>query len=201
MRNEGETEIKRIFIAVRIEPGENLLNMISDFRSELVNEKIKWTGTENFHITLVFPGDTPEAKTVLVNSMLEQVCLAHSPFDIMLEGAGVFKNLADPRILWAGIRPSERLARLQLSVKEGLRETGFIAEDRAYNPHLTLGRIKAVRDRDALNALIGKYSNSLLQNQAVDSVILYQSLLLPTGPVYRPLAEYSLSGASGAGNL
>ena len=43
-------------------PEDTLLRMISAFRTGLKDEKIKWTETENFHITLAFLGDTEEDK-------------------------------------------------------------------------------------------------------------------------------------------
>jgi 2'-5' RNA ligase len=184
--------MKRIFIAVKIDAGEALLDMISDFRATLKDEKIKWTEIENFHITIAFLGDTEEDKVRAVGNMLEAECRGSGAFELTIKGAGVFRSLNDPRILWTSIAPSEKLKRLNEAVKPGLRDCGIILEDREFRPHLTLARIKSIIDNDRLKMLIIKYMNNYIQTQQVNEVILFESLLFQSGPVYKPLAKYSL---------
>ena len=49
-------ELKRIFIALKVEAEDNLIMMISSLKSGLSTELIKWTDQGNMHITLAFPG-------------------------------------------------------------------------------------------------------------------------------------------------
>jgi RNA 2',3'-cyclic 3'-phosphodiesterase len=184
--------MKRIFIAVKIDIGKNLLNMISDLKTGLKNERIKWTEIENFHITLAFLGDTEEDKIKSINKMLKSVCEGSGEFEIIIRGAGVFKNFKDPRVIWTGIEPSGNLNILQESIKSGLRDTGISLEERNFSPHLTLGRIKSILDIEAFKKLIEGYSNLELQNQDVTEVILYESSLFHSGPVYKPLNKFKL---------
>ncbi len=65
-------------------------------------------------------------------------------------------------------------------------------EDRTFRPHLTLGRIKRINDIEKFKSLIMKYMNMVFQKQQVNEVILYESVLFHSGPVYSPLARYSL---------
>ena len=44
---------------------------------------------------------------------------------MVIKGAGVFKNFKDPRIIWTGIEPSEKLNKLYESDKTGLKDTGI----------------------------------------------------------------------------
>jgi RNA 2',3'-cyclic 3'-phosphodiesterase len=184
--------MKRIFIAVKIDPGDALLNMISDFRNTCRDEKIRWTESENFHITLAFLGDTAEEKIKVVGKMLKRVCKGSGAFDMVIKGAGVFKNIKDPRVIWTGIEPSEKLNQLHESIKTGLKEAGISLEERNFRPHLTLGRIKSIQDSDSLKTLIAGYSNLELQRQSVNEVILFESILSNIGPVYKPLEKIAL---------
>lgn len=184
--------MKRVFIAVKIDAGPELLNMISDFRATLIDEKIKWTTTENFHITIVFLGNTEEDKVKAVTKMLKEVCEGAGVFEILIKGAGVFKSFSDPRILWTTIAPSVELNGLYESVMPGLRSIGINPEEREFRPHLTLGRIKSINDNERFKSLIVKYLNTDLQMQPVNEVILYESLLFHSGPVYKPLARFPL---------
>jgi 2'-5' RNA ligase len=92
MRYKSQIKMKRIFIAVKIDPGETLLNVISSFKTGLKDEQIKWTESENFHITLAFLGDTEDAKVKAIYNMLRPTCEGFGEFEIMIKGAGVFKN-------------------------------------------------------------------------------------------------------------
>ena len=184
--------MQRIFIAVKIDPGDNLLNMISSLKAGLKDERIKWTESENYHVTLAFLGDTEKAEIKAIKNMLRTTCNGLGEFEIMIKGTGVFKNFSDPRIIWAGIETSEKMNKLYDCVKSGLKDTGISLEERTFKPHLTLGRIKSIRDNDNLRSLAARYLNAEIQSQRVDEVILYESILTQTGPVYKPLGKYPL---------
>lgn len=184
--------MKRIFIALKIEGGETLLKMISLLKSQLSGERIGWTSSENIHITLSFLGDTEEKLIKDINSMLKKKCEGTGRFELVIKGSGVFRNVNDPRIIWIGIEPSEKLLSLNGVIMKGLTELGIKIEDRPFKPHLTIGRIKRLNDKMTLKALIDKYQNSAIQKSVINEVILYESILLQSGPVYKPLAKFTL---------
>ncbi len=184
--------MKRIFIALKVEPGETLLRLISSLKDELGSDDIRWTNPENIHVTLAFLGDTGEETIEDLKIMLIARCIHLPEFDFILKGCGVFRTLNDPRIIWVGIDPSKNLIDLNKSVKDGLKELKITVEDRQFNPHLTLGRIKHLRKKDILATLIEKYQSSEVQVVSVREVILYESILLKPGPIYKPLAKFKL---------
>jgi RNA 2',3'-cyclic 3'-phosphodiesterase len=184
--------MKRIFIAVGIDAGAGLLDMISDLKVSLKDEKIKWTGIENFHITIAFLGETGEDNVIAVSKMLEKVSMGYGTFELLVKGAGVFRSFNDPRILWTTIERSDKLNGLYASVMTGLGSIGINLEEREFRPHLTLGRIKKINESEKFRMLIMKYADLELQKQQVNEVVLYESLLFHSGPVYKPLAKYSL---------
>lgn len=185
-------KLKRIFIAVRIDPEETLKKMISAFKSVLKDENIKWTNQENMHLTLAFLGDTEEKQINVINSMMTNSCEGFGRFELKIKGAGVFKNLNDPRVIWAGIDISERLNQLNSLIKTGLDEAGTKMEERLFRPHLTLARIKHINPGNSLKDLIEKYRDTELQVVTVNEIILYESILLPQGPVYKPVSIYKI---------
>ena len=184
--------MKRIFIAVKVEADEILSGMISSLKYGLSRESIKWTNPDNIHITLSFLGDTEEEKILLISSMLNRKCEGFGKFDLIIKGSGVFKNLSEPRVIWAGIEPSEKLNRLYDIISDGLQDTGTKPEVRPFKPHLTLGRIRSLKDKTALKTLIDKYQNTDFQKVPVIEVILYESILLQTGPVYKEINKFKL---------
>lgn len=177
---------------MKVEPEEILLNMISSFKSGLINDNIKWTSIDNIHITLVFLGDTEDNVTDKIRLMLNEKCNGSGKFKIHLKGCGIFRSMNDPRIIWTGIETSDKLMYLNDTVQNGLKQLGIKLEDRPYNPHLTLGRIKHLRDIKILKSLLEQFRNSEIQVVPVNEVILYESILLQSGPVYKPIEKFSL---------
>ena len=184
--------MKRIFIALKIDPEETLLRMISSFKSGLSKESIKWTNSDNIHITLAFLGDTEEKMIKKISSMLKDQCERTGRFELILKGSGVFRSLRDPRIIWTGIESSEELIRLSYLIVAGLKSLNIRMEDRPFNPHLTIGRIKHLNDTEALKCLIKQFQTTQIQIVPVKDVILYESILLQSGPIYKPITIFNL---------
>jgi 2'-5' RNA ligase len=190
--NDNITGMKRIFTAVKVIPETTLLGMISSLREGLKNEDIRWVDQDNIHITLAFPGNTGEEKIIEISKVLEKKCEGFGRFEIKIKGAGVFRNLSDPRVIWTGIEPSEKLDQLNILIKSSLTEVGVRLEDRQFRPHLTLGRIKNLKPVNLLGKLIDKFKESDLQIVPVNEVVLYESILRMQGPLYKPLEKYKL---------
>lgn len=185
--------MKRVFIAVKVEPGGELLRMISSLKALLEAENIKWVDTANIHLTLVFLGDTEEKRIKILVSMLRERCTGFNEFEFILAGTGVFKNFRDPRVIWVGIQSSEKLLMLNNTITDGLKENDFEIEDRQFSPHLTLGRIKSVKDTENLKTILERYKNTEFQKVEVKEVILFESILSQTGPIYKSLGNFPLS--------
>lgn len=184
--------MKRIFIGIKIETDKDFLKLASAIKDELSGEYIKWTDPSNIHVTLAFLGDTPEEKIKLTDSMLRDKCSGSGRFEIVLRAFGVFKNLRDAKIIWAGLDQSEKLNALQASIIEGLKMAEITVDDKPFSPHLTIGRIKHISDKDKLKVLLLKYHSTEIQRVPVSEVTLFESILRQEGPQYNTLATYQL---------
>jgi 2'-5' RNA ligase len=65
-------------------------------------------------------------------------------------------------------------------------------EDRAFTPHLTLGRIKFIRSRDAWLAALNEIKDIRLTGFEVDHISLMKSELKPSGAVYTEIGRVEL---------
>jgi 2'-5' RNA ligase len=184
--------MKRLFIGIRTNPDKKFMELYSSLRKELEGESIKWTPADNIHLTLVFLGQTDESRIPSIKEVLQHVSSDKKRFDISLRGFGVFKSLSDPKVLWAGVYPSDLLASLQGEIAGGLREKGFSIEEKPFSPHVTAGRIKNIRDKDAFRIILLKYHSTDIQQVHVSEVILFESITRQEGPVYKPLAVFGL---------
>jgi 2'-5' RNA ligase len=184
--------MKRIFIAVKLDAGADLLRMISSLKALLGEESIKWVDPGNIHLTLAFLGDTEEKRIRILGSLLKDKCSGFGEFEFTLAGTGVFKNFRDPHVIWAGIRSSKRLSDLNSKISTGLKETGFNIEERSFKPHLTLGRIRSLKDPENLKSVLERYRETEFQTVPVKEVILFESILMQKGPFYKPLGTFVL---------
>ena len=184
--------MKRIFFAVKIEAGKILTEIVQTFKLSLNDEKVKWTVPDNYHITLVFLGDTEEGKIKILGDLVEECCKGSGEFDFFLRGAGVFRSIKEPRVIWVGIQESEKLIQLAELVNSAVKKSGIIIEEKSFRPHLTIGRLKKLQSPDILKSLLKKYEDTEIQNIPVTEVILFESITKPTGPVYNALRKFKV---------
>jgi RNA 2',3'-cyclic 3'-phosphodiesterase len=152
--------------------------------------EVRWVRPENVHLTLMFLGDvSKDDLPIRVAEALEPVRGRHEPFEAEPSGFGAFPSTRRARILWAGIgEGSEPLRALAKDVEASLEPLGFEREDRAYMPHLTLGRAR--RHPVVLEAL---ETPSTVPGFTVRNVELVQSVPSGGRATYSTLATYPLS--------
>jgi RNA 2',3'-cyclic 3'-phosphodiesterase len=178
----------RIFVAVF--PPPEVRRALARAAHELpVVGEVRWVRPENVHLTLKFLGDVAENDLGRIAEALEPVRLRHGTFEAGLSGLGAFPSARRARILWAGIgEGSESLRALARDVEASLEPLGFEHEDRAYVPHLTLGR---ARGRPV--ALEAVEFPSPVNSFTVRNLELVESVLGGAGSAYSTLVSYPLS--------
>ena len=184
--------MQRVFIGLKVNPGDLLMRISGSLRALLGNEKITWVDPANIHLTLAFLGNTEEELIKAVSIMLKKTCTGFGDFKFNLTGTGIFRNFNDPKVIWIGIEPDEKLLHLNNLIMTVLKDAGFRLEERPFRPHLTLGRIKFIKDVNALKSALEKYYDIPIQQVHVEEVILYESILKPTGPIYKPIGIFKL---------
>lgn len=145
--------------------------------------RCRWATREQLHITLRFLGELPPAAVDRIRLGLAEVSV--DPFEIELNRAGAFPNLARPRALWlAGDRGAAELTDLARRVNDALFALGIAREERPFQPHLTLARSDgAPPPQDLLEALRGVPSFSW----RCTGFSMMRSRLTPGGAVYTKL--------------
>lgn len=185
----------RTFIAVPVE------GVIADSVAQFVNEMrkvkapVKWVETGNLHVTLKFLGDLPRSRIPTLVEAVKEAVKDEPKFEMSLCGAGAFPTPSRPRVLWVGIADgSEALGRLAKAVDRATVEAGFAPADKAFKPHLTIGRVRG-RGHSAgsgLTRIISDNSQIQLGAANIEAIHVYSSDLTPSGPIYTSLAKIPL---------
>ncbi|MBE6906085.1 MAG: RNA 2',3'-cyclic phosphodiesterase [Ruminococcaceae bacterium] len=173
---KGKRQKLRLFVAILL--NDPVKDGLCQAIHELENAALRgnFTRRENLHLTLAFLGETSRWKDILqamekVNSRL---------FPLVVQGLGKFQRGA-AGIYWAGIQKSPQLIALQSNLCRELSLSGFSLEQRAYQPHLTLGREVILRE-DFEEAVFQKSvpplsmevrGMSLMRSERIDGRLVY----------------------------
>lgn len=183
----------RLFVAIDI-PADvraSIQGRVASVRER--HPRARWVPVQNQHVTLKFLGTTWPRLVEWVTGRVEEVALAHQPFDTRVAGLGAFPSPRRARVLWVGLEdPAGCLTAIAGDLDRALAKE-FEPERRAFSAHLTVARFEppAPLEED-------------LQEVAVESgpfpverLVLYRSRLQRPAPVYDEVAAFALRGRAG----
>lgn len=159
---------------------------------------VRWAESGHFHLTLAFLGDVAHLDMASVCKAVQEAASPFAPFELAIQGLGMFPSPAKPRVLWAGIvgADGDPLGRLQRAIAEAVNAVGYPADDR-FHPHVTLGRMKpGQRLAVPADELIARHAGWKAGAFRAREAIVFSSSLSPDGPVYAPLSRAPLRGRS-----
>ncbi|MCK4307504.1 RNA 2',3'-cyclic phosphodiesterase [candidate division WOR-3 bacterium] len=181
----------RIFIAIKVP--DSIKEEISKLQKGLDIQfaefcgNVRWVAPQNIHLTLKFLGEVPEEQIETIIEAIESSLGKTEPFDISFEEVGGFPNLKRPRVLWVGAKQGKaQLIELMQKLNEKLSAIGFETEARESVPHLTIGRIKKVKNLEF------KVKSFKATPFPVERIYLIKSKLTPQGPIYTDIKEFRL---------
>ena len=68
----------------------------------------------------------------------------------------------------------------------------FPKEEKDFNPHLTIGRVKYFSNKKTLLELVEKYQNTTILECQINEFILYESILKKEGPEYLMIEKFRI---------
>ncbi len=189
----------RIFIAIRMpdEVIQKITRISQYFQSQLPERALKWVETENLHLTLKFLGEIPETIISEVQQLLTQAAATQKPFELSVEGLGMYPHANQPRTIWLGIEGVKPMIALHARLEKDLEGLKIEKENRPFNPHLTLARVRERTSREVAHQIgetLAAFKVDSLGKFQVSEIHLIESQLTPKGPIYTtrftaPLSE------------
>ena len=189
----------RVFVAVDV--GDEVRREVTRVIESLTGKleavkrppKVTWVKPAALHVTIRFIGEVEQPEVERLQQLLMPP-IAIEPFELEWRGIGTFPSPKHPRALWLGVvRGAAALAQVEAEVSKRLAGAGAVAiADKAFLPHLTLGRVKmagvGVDWPKVLKSVEVKNVISI-----VDRVTLYRSELSQRGPHYTGLVSAPLT--------
>jgi RNA 2',3'-cyclic 3'-phosphodiesterase len=186
----------RMFVAVDLDDATRSVVAQEQRRASshgLKPSSIRFVDPGQVHLTLAFLGDVASPLSEQVADAMQQPFTGIEPFRLVLGGLGVFPPRGAPRILWLGLIGGARpMITLQAAVARRLESLGVTLEDRAFHPHVTIGRWRDSRPADR-RVIENDSSRGTAAELIVDHVTLFESRLSSKGASHFPLAQARLS--------
>ncbi len=180
----------RCFVAIELPT--KVREALADLQTRLssLDTAIRWTRPEQIHLTLKFLGEVPDAQVPEVCSTAIQVARDVPPIRLEVRGAGCFPPRGPARVVWAGIiGPPSELAACHSHCERAFAELGYPPEDRAFRPHLTIGRSRDQRGARDARTVIEALADFESGDFTATEMIVFQSVLGSSGPTYTPLTR------------
>jgi RNA 2',3'-cyclic 3'-phosphodiesterase len=178
----------RAFLAIELP--EALRDGLAQVQGELKRSRadVRWVTPGNIHLTLKFFGNVPDDEIGPLAQAAREAAAATAPLQLKATGAGAFPNPNAPRVVWLGLGGDlVPLTQLFYRLEKAFATLGYPPEGRAFNPHLTLGRVKSPANRERLAKMLAKMPPVDWPPFEVKELILFQSVLSPQGSKYTPL--------------
>jgi len=188
--------MKRTRTFIALDPGKAIRDRLVSLQENLgkAGADVKWVEPDNLHLTLLFLGEVDQRELAPVCKAVAEVVAQHAGFPLSIEQAGAFPNARRPRTLWVGVGTgTQEVTALHDALERPLLGLGcYRREERAYSPHLTVGRVKADHPAEDLTKALAKYATWSAGEAIIREVHVMGSELTPKGPVYTVLSRAAL---------
>lgn len=157
------------------------------------NANVSWIKPENMHITLKFLGDTDKSRVKGIAPLLNEVAETSRSYKIITGKLGAFPSKEDPKVVWLGLSAGiVETIDLSKKIDEALFKAAFKREEKPFNPHITIGRVKGGVNHNNLAAAL---NTTIFQpdEQQITGFTLVKSELAPEGVVYKDLETFQLA--------
>jgi 2'-5' RNA ligase len=184
----------RLFVAIEL--SDAIRGTLAQAQAHLkyAGADVKWVSEKSIHLTLKFLGEVPEEKLETIKNILDEIGKSTKSFEISLKDIGAFPKIDYPRVVWVGLdKGAQESKTLAEKIDEELSKVGFTRDSRPFAAHLTIGRVRSSKNKEALKDKITHYTLHITHPETVTHLTLFKSALTPSGPIYTKLHEARFS--------
>lgn len=180
----------RLFLALELP--DALRRVLAELQDTLRRSEQgwRWVRSEGLHVTLRFLGEVAPERLPALSCLWSAAAADAAAAEIEVGELGTFPPRGRPRVLWVGLRDRSggNLADLAGALERAARTAGFLPEERAFAPHLTLARAASGAAPPRPTANVGELGTFLAHE-----VTLFRSVPGRGGAAYTALERYPLA--------
>ncbi len=177
----------RSFIALSVQ--QETANQLGDLAAKMSYQDksgaLRWVDQENYHLTLAFLGEQHQQDLESLAENLDQ-SVTQTEFSTKISRLSPFPE-TKPKLMAALVDKNDELRTLHRQVISAVNATGLVIDKRKFIPHITLARYRHSR-----NPFSGTVPNNIDYGLFFDEVVLYESVLTPSGAEYEPIYRFPL---------
>ncbi|HOD11525.1 MAG TPA: RNA 2',3'-cyclic phosphodiesterase [Candidatus Omnitrophota bacterium] len=184
----------RVFVGIDLD--KNIKDAINELRQDLrsCNEDVRWVEPQNAHLTLKFIGDVKSDKIDDLSRTLVDTLKDVKAFTIKIDHFGCFPNEKRAQILWLGVSTGAKKAgHIAEMLEQRLEPFCSDKNKKVFLPHITIAKARNVKDLNRVIALIKERKHILSFQQNVSSIILFKSVISPSGAIYKKMINVYIS--------
>ncbi|RAP45964.1 MAG: 2'-5' RNA ligase [Methanosphaera sp. rholeuAM6] len=183
----------RTFLAIELEQHiKDKINETQEIIRDCDSSKIKYVESENMHLTLKFFGEIDDATLEKIAYIVANSLENYDKYSLKVVNVGAFPNIYRPRVIWTGIKDKNNVTvKLIKELDNKFNKIGF-KKEKDYVPHITIGRVKNIDDKEKLSQTLKKLSRQYHGKMEVKKICIKSSTLTPDGPIYENIREFDL---------
>lgn len=168
----------RLFIAMDLT--KEIKDYLYEIQKEIISKintrdiKIKWVHKKNLHCTLKFTKGFPEDKLEFLKKTISET--KFKEFKATLDNIGAYSD----RVIYISFKAPE-IFNIQQEIDEKL--STIIKKERQFTTHLTLGRVKLIKNQKDLSKVIETVKIEPKEFM-IDKIKIFKSKLTKEGPIY-----------------
>jgi len=185
----------RLFFAIEL--ADDVQDLLDEATTMLRAEapELAWVDREKRHLTLKFLGDVADDALPRLADAADRAAERHGPLEMSIHEIGAFPNFRRARVVWIGVEQERRLELLHHDLELACELAGFEVEGRPFRPHITLARVRSPLSVERMKTF-ARMARSVRARATVlvERIILFESILAPSGARYRCVHSATLGG-------
>lgn len=182
----------RAFVALEIP--QNTKEQIAALTSPLKNlGRINWVKKEYLHLTAKFIPQLKPSDIEPLRIKLSNIANLFAAPWATAESVQPLITHKQIRLLYLKLKDSPYIGELIAKIEKACLFAGVLEEKRKPLLHVTLGRIKQLKDKNKLYQALNNLKFAPFSWQ-IENIVLFKSTLTPQGPLYEEIFKLKLSG-------
>lgn len=186
----GAESSYRLFVAwpVPRAVGEDLHRVCTSIQRQL--PRASWVRPEAYHLTFAFIGNQMPVVGDRIVQRLPRFLTRRAPVELKFRSAGFFSSAHRPGVGWVGVSAAVSLVEISDEVGQALTTLEIAVDERGFNPHLTLVRMKAPWSAEHCQLFQRSFERFIHEKVLMDHISLIRSELGEKGSRYTELASF-----------